>query len=149
MMSAQVNKADEHDVEFLESGKDAAEPLKASKKTFNFIAPFIHSPVVFPRFDAVGFWRHDRNKSEIQRQLTSVEAFVGTVHDQVERFGGTIQCFEQCLPASRVMVVARRQGECHCRSSIRGNHMNFGGPSSARLSDGLWAVFFSAPVPSG
>jgi len=27
--------------------------------------------------------------------------------------------------------------------------MNLGGPSTAGFADGLWAVFFSAPVPSG
>ena len=60
------NKANEHDVEFLEPGRDASESLQPSEKTFHFIVPFVHGPVVFPRFDAVGFWRHDRIKSEIQ-----------------------------------------------------------------------------------
>ena len=41
----------------------------------------------------------------------------------------------------------KREGDS--RSSIRGNHMNFGGPAAAGFADGLRAVFFSAPVPSG
>ena len=47
------------------------------------------------------------------------------------------------------MRLARGEGERYGRSSIRGNHMNLGGPSAAGLADGLGAVFFRAPVPSG
>src|ERR1700761_2164512 len=45
--------------------------------------------------------------------------------------------------------MAGRQGEGYGRSSIRGNQMNLGVPSAARLADGLRSVFFRAPVPSG
>ncbi len=41
------------------------------------------------------------------------------------------------------------QGKRYGRASIRGNHMNLGGPSAPGFADGLWAVFFKAPVPSG
>ncbi len=43
----------------------------------------------------------------------------------------------------------RGKRERYGRSSIRGNHMNLGGPAAAGLADGLRAVFFRAPVPSG
>ena len=43
----------------------------------------------------------------------------------------------------------RRKRERHRSSCICGNHMNFGGASSAGPPDGLRAVFFRAPVPSG
>ena len=53
-------------------------------------------------------------------------------------------------PAVRgIVVVAGRQGEDYSRSSIRGNHMNLGVPSAAGFPNGLWSVFFKAPVPSG
>jgi hypothetical protein len=45
--------------------------------------------------------------------------------------------------------LARGQGKCQGCSSIRGNQMNLGGPSAAGSADGLPAVFFNAPVPSG
>jgi hypothetical protein len=45
--------------------------------------------------------------------------------------------------------MAWRERKRDCRSSIRGNQMNLGGPSSAGLPDRLWAFFFKAPVPSG
>ena len=48
-----------------------------------------------------------------------------------------------------VVGLSRREREGDGRSSIRGNHMNLGGPTAARLADGLGTVFFSAPVPSG
>ncbi len=47
------------------------------------------------------------------------------------------------------MSLARRERKGYGRSSIRGNHMNFSCPSASGLSDRLWPVFFSAPVPSG
>ena len=49
----------------------------------------------------------------------------------------------------RIVIVAGRQREYYSRSSIRGNHMNLGVPSTARLSNGLGSLFFKAPVLSG
>ena len=46
-------------------------------------------------------------------------------------------------------AICRSLSRMNGRSSIRGNHMNLGGPSAARLANGLGAVFFRAPVPSG
>ncbi len=48
-----------------------------------------------------------------------------------------------------VVGLSRGEREGDGRSSIRGNHMNLGGPASSGFADGLGAVFFSAPVPSG
>jgi hypothetical protein len=36
-----------------------------------------------------------------------------------------------------VRLAARRQRERYCRSGIRGNHMNLGGPSATGLADRL------------
>ena len=56
----------------------------------------------------------------------------------------------QELSAFRAVVgLAGRERERQCRASIRGNQMNLGGPPAAGLADGLGAVFFRAPVPSG
>jgi hypothetical protein len=41
----------------------------------------------------------------------------------------------------RIVIVEGRQSEDYSRSSIRGNQMNFGIPSAARFSDGLWSFF--------
>ncbi len=48
-----------------------------------------------------------------------------------------------------VVGLSRGEREGDSRSSIRGNHMNLGGPASTGFADGLGAVFFRAPVPSG
>ena len=47
-----------------------------------------------------------------------------------------------------VAVLARREREGEGGSSIRGNHANLRGPTTAELADGLGAVF-SLSVPSG
>jgi hypothetical protein len=41
-----------------------------------------------------------------------------------------------------VVGVAWRKRKSHGRSSIRGNHMNLGGPSAAAFADRLRSVFF-------
>src|ERR1700676_1328926 len=56
---------------------------------------------------------------------------------------------QQFTSFDRIGSLACGEREGYGRSSIRGNHMNLGGPSAARFSDGLGAVFFNAPVPSG
>jgi hypothetical protein len=47
-----------------------------------------------------------------------------------------------------ITCLAERRCERYGCSSIRGNHMNLGGPTASRFSDGLRS-FISAPVPSG
>ena len=59
------------------------------------------------------------------------------------------QAGQQRAALGRVVRLTRRQREGYGRASIRGNQMNLGVPSAAGLADGLRAVFFSAPVPSG
>ena len=67
----------------------------------------------------------------------------------------TIDKFSRCGPRQqlasfrRVVGLSGGEGEHQSRSSICGNHMNLGGPSSTGLADGLRSVFFNAPVPSG
>ena len=41
------------------------------------------------------------------------------------------------------------QGHCQGRPGIRGNQMKFGRPAAPGFANGLGAVFFNAPVPSG
>ena len=56
---------------------------------------------------------------------------------------------KQSAPFRRVVGLSGREGERYGCSSIRGNHMNLGGPTATGLADGLGSVFFNAPVPSG
>ena len=59
------------------------------------------------------------------------------------------QATQQRAAFGRIVRLAGRQRERYGRSSIRGNHMNLGVPPTSGFADGLWAVFFNAPVPSG
>ncbi len=59
------------------------------------------------------------------------------------------QAIQQLTPFWSVVGLSRGEREGDGRSSIRGNHMNLGGPTAAGSADGLGTVFFSAPVPSG
>ena len=56
---------------------------------------------------------------------------------------------QELTPFRGVVGLPRRERERDGGSSIRGNHMNLGGPAAAGSADGLGTVFFSAPVPSG
>ena len=60
------------------------------------------------------------------------------------------KAIQQLTPFWSVVGLSRGEREGDGRSSIRGNHMNLGGPTAAGSADGLGTVFFfSAPVPSG
>ena len=56
---------------------------------------------------------------------------------------------QQLTSLGRIMGLAWGQGKRYGRSSIRGNQMNLGGPSAPGLTNGLRAVFFYPPLPSG
>jgi len=144
-----VDKSQEHHVEFFESGEDATKAFQAAEQSLDFVAAPVHGAVIFPGSDTVLLGRHDRDEAEVQGQLPSFVALVGTIHEQVDRPCSPPQFTQQLSPFRSIVRLARRQGERYGRSGIRGNQMNLGGPPAARLADGLRAVFFSAPVPSG
>src|SRR5690606_21349855 len=129
--------------------EDAAIALEPTEQALDLIATLVHLAVVLPRFDPRLHRWHHWNETQIQRQLPCLIAFVGTVHQQVHWSAGRPKTAEQAPAFRRVVRLTRREAERHGRSSIRGNHMILGVPSASGLSDGLWAVFFSAPVPSG
>ena len=93
--------------------------------------------------------RHNRNPSELQGELAGLVVLVSAIHHEIERLGERAEAAEQLAARLGVGRLARRERKRYSRSSIRGNQMNLGGPSAAGFADGLWAVFFNAPVPSG
>jgi inactivated superfamily I helicase len=88
---SEAEEGDEHDVELLESGEDLAIALEAAEQALDFIATFVQLGVVLPGFDPCAQWRHDWNEPEIQSQLPGLVAFVGAVHQQVQRTIGRAQ----------------------------------------------------------
>ena len=74
--------------------------------------------------------------------LRNLQGSIGKKHSQGKLFRHGSQ-FEQQLPtAGRIVLIARRLRQGYGRSRIRGNQMNFGGPSAARPADGLGSVSF-------
>ena len=144
-----MEESEEHYVELVETGEDAAEPLQPPEKPLDLVAAAIERAIEFPRLQTVSTGRNDGNPSEVQRQLTCLVVLVGAVHQQRQWFGQRPQAGKKVAAVRGVMGLAGGEGESYCRSSICGNQMNLGAPSSTRLADGLRAVFFSAPVPSG
>ena len=142
-------EAEEEDIEFLESGEDSAEALQPSKQPLDLIALLVKRTIVLPRLYAVGLGRNDGDHAKAEHQLSGFVTFIGPIHQhwQAPRHGAKFS--QQGASFGRIMGVAGGQGEGYGRSSIRGNQMNLGVPSAARLADGLGSVFFRAPVPSG
>jgi len=145
----EMNKCNEHDVEFLESGEYPTEGFEASEQPLDLVTAPVHGPIVFPGGNSVRFGWNNRGEPKIQGKLARFIALVSTIHDEVHRPRRRPQCFEKLASFGRIMGLTGRERERYGRSIIRGNHMNLGGPSSTGLADGLRAVFFSAPVPSG
>ena len=146
---SEVNKSDKHHIKFLKAREDASKTFESAKQAFDFIAALIHRLIVFPSVDSITLGRNYWHKTKIERELAGFISFVGSVHQQVQRPMGRTQPIQQCAAFGRIVRLSWGQCKGYSRSSIRGNHMNLGAPSSARLADGLWTVFFSAPVPSG
>src|SRR5258707_13166717 len=149
MMRAKLRKAEEEDIEFLEAGEDSAEAFESPEEPLDFIALLVESAVVFPGLDAVGLWWNDRDHAQAEHQLPGFVALVGAIHQQRQAFRHGPQFRQQGPTFGSILRMAGRQGEGYGRSSIRGNQMNLGVPSAARLADGLRSVFFRAPDPSG
>ena len=134
-----MKEGEEHDVEFIETGEDTPKTLESAEEPLDFVPAAVEHAVVFPRLQAVALGRHDGNPPKIQSQLAGLVVLVGTVHQQ-----------RQQIAALRGVVrLAGRERKRYRRSSIRGNQMNLGGPSTAGFADRLRTVFFNAPVPSG
>lgn len=144
-----MDKGQEHYVEFLESGKDATKAFEAAKQPLDFVAALVHGPVVLPRGEAIVLGRNDGDEAEVERQLSGVVSFVGSIHQQVNWPRCRPQTVQKFASFWRVVCVAGRKREGNRSSRVGGHQMNFGCPAAARLAYGLRTVFFRAPVPSG
>ena len=144
-----MNEGHKHHVEFLESGEDAPEALEPAKQALNLVAALVHLAVVLPGRDSIRLRWHDRDETQVQCQLPGLLAFVGAVHQQMNRPTRLAQTPQERAALGCIVRLAWRECEGDGGSSIRGNQMNLGSPPAAGLANGLWAVFFSAPVPSG
>jgi hypothetical protein len=145
----EIDASKGHDVQFVESGKNATEAFEMTKQTFHFVSALVHFAVVFPRSKTVASGWNNGNETQVERELSGLVAFIRPVHEQVKWPIGAPKVLQQGTPFGRIIRVARGECKGYGCSSIRGNHMNPGGPSTSGFSDCLRSVFFNAPVPSG
>ena len=134
-------EAEEEDIELFEPGEDSAEAFESSEQALDLVAFLVEGAVVFPGFDAIGLRRNHRNHAQAEHQLPGLVALVGPIHQHRQAFRHRPKLGQQGASFGRVVRIAGRQGEGYRRSSIRGNQMNLGVPSAARLADGLRPVF--------
>ena len=144
-----MDKATKHYVELLEAGEDAPETLESAEQAFDLVAALVDCLAVVPGGDPRAERWDDRGKPEVEGQLPGLVSLIGPIHDQVNLPVRATECGKKLSSLGGVVRLPGREGKRYGRSSIRGNQMNLGVPSAAGLADGLRAVFFSAPVPSG
>ena len=145
----QQDETQEEHIELVEAREDAPKALQPSEQPLDLVAPLVQLLVVFPWVDSGREWGNNGSKSQLQCELARLVALVCTIHHYRQVLLLRPQAVEQLAALRCVVGLSRGKGEGHGRSSICGNHMNLGGPAATRLSDGLWPVFFNAPVPSG
>lgn len=77
-----------------EANRDDTKPKVVSAVTLELsledsekldLAALVHGAVVFPRLDASAQWRDDRDKAQVKRKLPSLVAFIGAIHEQMQR----------------------------------------------------------------
>ena len=144
-----MDKGHEHHVKFLESGEYATKAFEAAKQPLDFVAPLVHGSVVFPSGEAILLGWNDRDKAQIEGQLAGVVSFVGSIHQQVNRPRCRAEAIQKFASFRCIVRVAGRKREGNRCSRIGCHQMDFGRPSTTRLTYGLRTVFFRAPVPSG
>ncbi|KWF32752.1 hypothetical protein WL88_25765 [Burkholderia diffusa] len=97
-----------HQIQFVEAREDATKALQSTEQPLDFVATFVHFPVVLPRLDARAQRRNDRDEAEIKRELSGFVAFVRLVHQQVQRPIRRSQAFEQCSSVRRIASLTGR-----------------------------------------
>jgi hypothetical protein len=84
-----ADEADEQGIHLLEAREDAPTTLLAPEQSLELVATLVHLAVVFSRLDtSLESW-YDGDETQVERELASLVAFVGPVHEQVQgrRFG--------------------------------------------------------------
>ncbi|GAB1719453.1 MAG: hypothetical protein NTAFB09_11840 [Nitrosospira sp.] len=91
---SEVDEGNKHHIKFLEAGEDTPESLQSSEQSLNLVTPPIHSFVVFPRLNPIGFGRYYRDETKLQHQLPRFVPFVGSIHQQMNWPAGLAQAAE-------------------------------------------------------
>jgi hypothetical protein len=91
---SEVDEGNKHHIKFLEAREDTPESLQSSEQSLNLVTPPIHSFVVFPRLNPIGFGRYYRDEAKLQHQLPRFVPFVGSIHQQMNWPAGLAQAAE-------------------------------------------------------
>ena len=138
-----MEEGKKHDIEFIEAREEAAEAFETPEEPLDLVAPAVHGFVILPRRQTIALGRDHGNPAEIQGQLAGRVVFVSAVHDEIERRRQRSEAAQKRAALHRVGGFSGREREGYGRSSIRGNQMNLGSPSTARLADRLGSVFLT------
>jgi hypothetical protein len=102
----EIDKGDEHEIEFIEATEDAPEAFEPAKLPFDLNAASVQGLFDCPGLDAVRMRRDDRNEPELQSQLPCFVAFICAVHQQVAGQGQLVDGAQQCAPFRRIARLA-------------------------------------------
>ena len=144
-----MEEGKKHDIEFLKTREEATETFATPEEPFDLIAPAVQGFVIRPGCQTIALGRDHRNPAEIQGQLAGRVVLVSAVPDEIEWCRQRSNTAQKCAALHRVGSFSRGEREGSGRASLRGNQMNLGAPSTARVADRLGSVLFNAPVPSG
>jgi hypothetical protein len=79
----EVEESEEDDIEFIETGEDAAEAFEPAEEPLDLVALAVQSLIVEPRMQAIVAGRNDREEAEVQSQLERSVVLVGAVQDEM------------------------------------------------------------------
>ena len=144
-----MDKGQKDSVEFIIAGENAAKTFDAAKKPFNLIALFVQLLIIVPRIFAIAFRRNYGYIAKLHSQSSGLIPFIGSIHQEVNRMVSWTELPQKGSAFRTIAAVASRQREYYPISIRCGDHMKFGVPSAPCSPDGLCAVFFKAPIPSG
>ena len=146
---SKVDKRQKDNIKFIIACKNTAKSFETAKEPLDLITLFVQLFIIVPRIFAVAFWRNDRYIAEFLRQSPCLVSFIGPVHQKINRMVSRTELPQKGAPFRSIAAVSCGQRKYYPIPVRCGDHMKLGVPSAPRLSDGLRAVFFKAPVPSG
>src|SRR5260221_9929999 len=84
-------------------------PLSRRNRRSISLRRLVHLAVVLPGRDSIRLRWHDRDETQVQCQLPGLLAFVGTVHQQMNRPSGLAQTVQEPAALGRIVRLAWRE----------------------------------------
>ncbi len=119
--------------------------LDFANKTLNQVPLTIQPCVVFAQDFGPLMWRNNGFNTAIQQVFDEMHCRIATIRNQTLE----IKAFQQKLRLSDVVALASRHAKTQGIPQSIYCDMDFGGKSASAASEGLLAMFFSAPAAQG